>query len=72
MMLLSGVYFTLDSAPRWLQLAVTALPLSPYLKSLRAVFNDGAGLGEQAWGLALVGLWCVAAFALAVKRFRWT
>ena len=72
MMLLSGVYFTLDSAPRWLQHAVTALPLSPYLKALRAVFNDGAGLGEQAWGLALVGLWCVAAFALAVKRFRWT
>ena len=42
MMLLSGVYFTLDSAPRWLQHAVTALPLSPYLKALRAVFNDGS------------------------------
>ena len=72
MMLLSGVYFTLDSAPRWLKHAVTVLPLSPYLKALRAVFNDGAGLGEHAWGLALVGLWSVAAFALAVKRFRWT
>jgi len=72
MMLLSGVYFTLDSAPRWLQHAVTALPLSPYLKALRAVFNDGAGLGAHAWGLGLVGLWGVAAFTLAVKRFRWT
>ncbi|MFI5184753.1 MAG: ABC transporter permease [Vicinamibacteria bacterium] len=72
MMLLSGVYFTLDSAPRWMQRAVTALPLSPYLKTLRAVFNDGAGLGEHTWGLLLVGLWAVAAFTLAVKRFRWT
>jgi ABC-type polysaccharide/polyol phosphate export permease len=72
MMLLSGVYFTLESAPRWLQHAVTALPLSPYLKALRAVFNDGAGLGEHAWGLSLVGLWSLAAFTIAVKRFRWT
>ena len=72
MMLLSGVYFTLDSAPLWLRHAVTALPLSPYLKALRAVFNDGAGLGEHAWGLALVGLWGMTAFTMAVKRFRWT
>lgn len=72
MMLLSGVYFTLDSAPRWLQGAVIALPLSPYLKALRGVFNDGAGLGEHTWGLLLVGLWTASAFTLAVKRFRWT
>jgi ABC-2 type transport system permease protein len=72
MMLLSGVYFTLDAAPLWLRHAVTALPLSPYLKALRAVFNDGAALGEHAWGLALVGIWGVTAFTLAVKRFRWT
>lgn len=72
MMLLSGVYFTLDSAPLWLRHAVTALPLSPYLKALRAVFNDGAGLGEHAWGLALVGVWGLIAFTMAAKRFRWT
>ena len=72
MMLLSGVYFTLDSAPRWLQTAVVALPLSPYVKTLRAVFNDGAGLGEHALSLALVALWTTAAFAFAVKRFRWS
>jgi ABC transporter DrrB family efflux protein len=72
MMLLSGVYFSLDSAPRWIQQAVVALPLSPYLKALRAVFNDGAGLGEHAFGLALVGAWTLAAFLLAVRRFRWS
>jgi ABC-2 type transport system permease protein len=72
MMLLSGVYFTLDSAPRWLQNAVIALPLSPYVKTLRAVFNDGSGLGAHSFGLGLVALWTIAAFALAVKRFRWS
>jgi len=72
MMLLSGVYFTLGSAPRWLQRAVVALPVSPYLKALRAAFNDGTGLGEHTVGLALVGAWTVVAFLLAVRRFRWS
>ena len=72
MMLLSGVYFTLDSAPRWLQNAVIVLPLSPYVKTLRAIFNDGSGLGEHTGGLLLVVLWTIAASTLAVKRFRWS
>jgi ABC transporter DrrB family efflux protein len=72
MMLLSGVYFTLDSAPRWLQNAVIALPLSPFVKALRAVFNDGSALGEHTFGLLLVALWTLFAFSFAVKRFRWS
>ena len=32
MMLLSGVYFRLDSAPQWMQKAVFILPLSPFLR----------------------------------------
>lgn len=72
MMLLSGVYFTLDSAPRWLQTAVVALPLSPFVKALRAVFNDGGALTDHTFGLFLIALWTVAAFSFAVKRFRWS
>jgi len=71
LMLLSGVYFRLDNAPRWMQGVVSVLPLSPYLRVLRAVFNDGATLAGHGAGLAIVGAWGVAAFALAVKRFRW-
>src|SRR3984893_12145376 len=71
MMLLSGVYFRLDGAPRWLQSAVFVLPLSPYLRILRGVFNDGATLAGQGAGLMVVGVWGAASFALAVKRFRW-
>lgn len=71
MMFLSGVYFTLDAAPKWLQQAVIVLPLSPFLKALRAVFNDGAGLAGQAVGLGVVAAWAALCFGLAVKRFRW-
>ena len=71
MMLLSGVYFTLDSAPIWIQKAVIALPLSPYIKALRGIFNDGAPLSTYLPGLGLVLLWGVLCFGVAVKRFRW-
>jgi len=71
MMFLSGVYFTLDAAPRWMQKAVVALPLSPYLKTLRAIFNDGSGLGGHGLELALVGAWTAFCFAVALRKFSW-
>ena len=71
LMLLSGVYFTLDSAPAWLRHAVAAMPLAPFLRALRAVFNDGGTLAGHGVGLAIVAAWGCAAFALAVRRFRW-
>jgi ABC-2 type transport system permease protein len=71
LMFLSGVYFTLDAAPAWLQHTVAFLPLSPFLRALRAVFNDGAGLTGHGIGLLIVGAWALAAFLLALRRFRW-
>ena len=71
MMFLSGVYFTLESAPKWMQQGVVVLPLSPYLKALRAVFNDGANLSGHGVGMAVVGAWTLGCFLLAVKRFKW-
>jgi ABC-2 type transport system permease protein len=71
MMLLSGVYFRIDNAPQWMQAAVFVLPLAPYLRMLRAVFNDGATLAGHGTGLAIIGTWAVLSFILAVKRFRW-
>jgi len=71
MMLLSGAYFRLDGAPQWMQKAVFILPLSPYLRVLRAVFNDGATLAGHALGLVILGAWAAVCFVLAVRRFRW-
>lgn len=71
LMMLSGVYFTLDAAPAWLQHAVAIMPLAPFIRALRAVFNDGNSLAGHGAGLAIVAAWGLAAFALAVRRFRW-
>jgi hypothetical protein len=49
---------------------VQVLPLSPFLRALRAVFNDGADLTGHVVALAVVALWFAAAFAIAVRRFR--
>ena len=71
MMLLSGVYFRLDSAPQWIQKSVLILPLSPFLRALRAVYNDGATLQDHVAGLTILAAWAVLSFVFAVKRFRW-
>ena len=71
LMMLSGVYFTLDSAPAWLQHLVAVMPLAPFLRALRVVFNDGGTLAGHGVGLTIVAAWGCAAFALAVRRFRW-
>ena len=71
MMLLSGVYFRLDRAPEWMQKVVFILPLSPFLRMLRGVFNDGTTLSGHGTGLAILGAWAVLSFAVALKRFRW-
>jgi ABC transporter DrrB family efflux protein len=71
MMFLSGVYFTLDSAPHWLQQAVVVLPLSPWLRAMRGIFNDGAGMAGHWAGMGVVAAWTVACFLLAVRRFKW-
>jgi ABC-type multidrug transport system permease subunit len=71
MMLLSGVYFRIDGAPQWLQKAIFILPLAPFLRMLRAVFNDGASLAGETIGLAIIAAWTIVCFAIAVKRFRW-
>jgi len=71
LMLLSGVYFSLDSAPDWLQRGADLLPLTPLLRALRAIFNDGAVLGSQWSAVAIVATWTVVLFALATRRFKW-
>jgi ABC-type multidrug transport system permease subunit len=71
LMLLSGVYFSLDSAPVWFQRLADFLPLTPLLHVLRAIFNDGAALTSQWMGIAIIAAWTAALFFLATRRFKW-
>lgn len=71
LMMLSGVYFSLDSAPQWLQTTVDFLPLTPLLKALRAVYNDGASLASVSPSLMILAVWTLLLFVAATRRFKW-
>lgn len=71
MMVLSGVWFSLEGSPAFIQQVAWVFPLTHVLEAARAVMLDGAGLDviwpQLAWllGMALVLL------AIAARIFRW-
>jgi ABC-2 type transport system permease protein len=72
MMLMSGVFFSSANFPDVMQPLVKALPLTALNDGMRAVLNDGATLAmiwPQCALLAGVG---AAAFAVALRLFRWS
>jgi ABC-2 type transport system permease protein len=71
MLFLSGVFFSIDSAPAWLRPITKVLPLSYLVDALREPMTRGKGLGAI-WIdlLVLVGTFLVA-MALAIRFFRW-
>ena len=50
---------------------IRALPLTAVNDALRASMLEGAGLTRLAPELAIVAVWLVVTFALAVRLFRW-
>lgn len=71
MWIFSGVFFSPARFPDAIQPAIHLLPLTALNDALRAVMIDGVPLSAVAGELALVALWGAAAFALALKLFRW-
>ena len=69
----SGVFFSTSNFPDAMQPVLRALPLTALNDALRAVTNEGAGLGDRVVTLALVVLlaWGLVSFAAALKIFRW-
>jgi hypothetical protein len=39
--------------------------------TLRAVMNDGASIGANLVGVAILSAWGVVSFMIALKIFRW-
>ncbi|MBV9348586.1 MAG: ABC transporter permease [Pseudolabrys sp.] len=70
--LLSGFMFPFAGMPTWAQWIGEALPLTHYLRIVRAIMLKGSTLGDlQTDTLALAGLMLVA-MAIAISRFRRT
>lgn len=71
MWVLSGVFFSASNFPAAMQPFVQALPLTALNDALRAVMLEGAGPGAVAHELGLLSAWGLAAFAVALRIFRW-
>jgi ABC-type polysaccharide/polyol phosphate export permease len=71
MWLMSGIFFSSERFPGFLQPFIQALPLTALINALRAVMLEGATLWSQ-WAQVLILLaWGVVSFTLALRFFRW-
>lgn len=72
MWLFSGVFFSSDRFPDAAQPLIQALPLTQLISALRRVILEGAGWIDVSPALAILTVWAVATFYLALRFFRWT
>lgn len=71
MMLVSGVWFSLEGANPWIQSLANLSPLTHMLSAARAVMLDGAGLADISNHLLiLIGMGLVFV-AIGTKLFKW-
>lgn len=71
MMFLSGVFFPRFLMPEWLQGITGFLPLSPIIDGLRMIMTEGKTLFDLGGELAIIGVWAILVYAIAIKVFRW-
>ncbi len=72
MMIVSGVWFSLEGTPKLMQLAAKLSPLTHLLDGARAIMLDGASLGEIADHIAILALMTVSFLGLGAYLFRWS
>lgn len=71
MMFLSGVWFSLEGAPRALRLAADALPLTHVIDAARAVMTEGATLAQVSGHLAVLAAMTAVFLTIGAWSFRW-
>lgn len=70
MMFLSGVFFPIDSLPKWLMSVVQFLPLAPILRILRGTVLEGFSPFENPINITIVISWIIACLLFATFRFK--
>lgn len=71
MMFLSGVFFPRFLMPEWLQGITNFLPLTPIIDGLRLIMTEGKTLLDLGPELAVMGIWMVIIYTIAIRVFRW-
>jgi ABC-2 type transport system permease protein len=71
MMLLSGIWFSLEGSPRWIRWVAHVFPLTHVLDAARAVMLDGAGIAQIAPNLAFLTATALLFLGFGAWSFRW-
>ena len=71
MWIVSGVFFSAQRFPDTLQPFIKALPLTAAIDALRANILQGAAMAQVAPQAAVLAVWLIVCFVLALKLFRW-
>jgi len=71
MWIVSGVFFSAQRFPDFVQPAIKALPLTAIIDALRLNMLQGASLAHLMPQIGILAGWLVACFGLAMKLFRW-
>lgn len=71
MMLLSGVWFSIEGSPRWVQWVANIFPLTQVIDAARAVMLDGAGLQRITPNLIYLAVTTLVFLAFGAWSFRW-
>jgi ABC-2 type transport system permease protein len=69
--LLAGTFFSIDAFPKWLQPVCKVLPLTYLNDAMRNVAFEGSHLIDCGKELAVLGVWGVIVYAVAIKVFKW-
>lgn len=71
-MFLSGIFFSFDALPTWIQPIAKVLPLSFVSDAIRQVANEAASLSDLGTDLIGISVWIILGVSLAVYFFRWS
>ncbi len=71
MMLLSGVWFSLEGSPQWVVYLAQLLPLTHLIDAARSIMLEGAGLLQVGHHLGILLLMSALCLALGARLFRW-
>src|SRR5262249_15121583 len=71
MMLLSGIWFSLEGSPQWVRWVAGIFPLTHVLDAARAAMVEGAGLAELAPHMLYLAATALVLLAFGAWSFRW-
>jgi len=71
MMLLSGVWFSIEGSSRWVQWVADIFPLTQVIQAARAVMLDGAGIRQVTPNLIYLTAMTLVFLAFGAWSFKW-